>query len=59
MGLLRNLVSQFKQTVVIVTHDNEIAAAADRLLRMRDGMIADDQRSAAFAAAAGREGQLA
>ena len=44
MKLLRDLVADFGQTVVLVTHDAEIAAAADRVLRMRDGVIADDSR---------------
>ena len=44
MKLLRELVGKHGQTVVMVTHDNEIAAAADRVLRMRDGLIAHDHR---------------
>jgi putative ABC transport system ATP-binding protein len=44
MKLLRELVSKHGQTVVMVTHDTEIAAAADRVLRMRDGLIAHDHR---------------
>jgi len=31
------------QTIVMVTHDNEVAATADRIVRMRDGRI-DDAR---------------
>jgi putative ABC transport system ATP-binding protein len=34
------------QTVVIVTHDERIAATADRLLSMRDGAIVDETRLA-------------
>ncbi|NBE98616.1 ABC transporter ATP-binding protein [Nonomuraea sp. KC401] len=30
------------QTLVMVTHDERVAATADRLLSMRDGMFADD-----------------
>jgi len=30
------------QTVVLVTHDPRIAAAADRVVRMRDGRIASE-----------------
>jgi putative ABC transport system ATP-binding protein len=44
MRLLRDLVADHGQTVVMVTHDNEIAASADRVLRMRDGLIALDSR---------------
>jgi putative ABC transport system ATP-binding protein len=30
------------QTIVLVTHDTDVAAAAGRIVRMRDGRIADD-----------------
>jgi putative ABC transport system ATP-binding protein len=39
MGLLRDLVDTRGQTVVIVTHDNDIAASADRAVRVRDGLL--------------------
>jgi putative ABC transport system ATP-binding protein len=39
MGLLRDLVDTRGQTVVIVTHDNDIAASADRMVRVRDGLL--------------------
>jgi putative ABC transport system ATP-binding protein len=29
------------QTIVMVTHDDEVAASADRIVRMRDGRIDD------------------
>ncbi len=29
-------------TVVVVTHDPQVAAFASRIVRMRDGMIAED-----------------
>jgi putative ABC transport system ATP-binding protein len=32
------------QTLVIVTHDPRIAAPADRLITMRDGMFVDETR---------------
>ena len=32
------------QTLVIVTHDERVAATADRLVSMRDGMFVDDTR---------------
>ncbi len=31
------------QTIVLVTHDNDVAGAAQRVVRMRDGRIADDE----------------
>jgi putative ABC transport system ATP-binding protein len=34
------------QTLVIVTHDERVAAIADRLVSMRDGMFVDDTRLA-------------
>ena len=37
--LLRQLNRQFQQTMVVVTHDAEVAAACDRTLRMRDGQF--------------------
>lgn len=39
MRLLRELTDTRGQTVVIVTHDNDIAAQADRTVRVRDGHL--------------------
>jgi putative ABC transport system ATP-binding protein len=39
IGLLRELVSERHQTVVLVTHDDHIAATADRIVRLRDGKV--------------------
>ncbi|MCI4340271.1 MAG: ABC transporter ATP-binding protein [Thermoplasmata archaeon] len=36
-GLLRDLNRKYQQTIVVVTHDAEVAAVCDRTLRMRDG----------------------
>jgi predicted ABC-type transport system involved in lysophospholipase L1 biosynthesis ATPase subunit len=36
-NLLRDLNRRFQQTIVVVTHDAEVAAACDRTLHMRDG----------------------
>jgi len=44
MRLLRDLVDQYKQTVVMVTHDLDVAGHADRILKFRDGLIASDER---------------
>jgi putative ABC transport system ATP-binding protein len=35
---------QAGQTLVIVTHDSRIAATADRMISMRDGMFTDQTR---------------
>jgi putative ABC transport system ATP-binding protein len=37
--LLRSLNKQYQQTMVVVTHDADVAAACDRTLRMRDGQF--------------------
>ena len=39
--LLRQLCTQHKLTVVMVTHDRNIAAVADRTVRMMDGVIVE------------------
>ncbi len=43
MDLLRNLVDEQQQTIVMVTHDPRQAARGDRLIRLRDGLILEDQ----------------
>jgi putative ABC transport system ATP-binding protein len=45
LALLRRM-HQAGQTIVLVTHDHRVAAAADRVLVMQDGTIADDRRRA-------------
>ncbi len=37
--LLRELNRRFRQTMVVVTHDADVARACDRTLRMRDGQF--------------------
>jgi putative ABC transport system ATP-binding protein len=39
MALLRRLADELKHTIVIVTHDAEVAAQADRMVRLRDGLV--------------------
>jgi putative ABC transport system ATP-binding protein len=51
LRLLRRLNRDHGQTFVIVTHDPEVGEACDRIIRMRDGVIVDDGRPAALAAA--------
>ncbi|HYB77116.1 MAG TPA: ABC transporter ATP-binding protein [Thermoplasmata archaeon] len=38
-SLLRDLNRRYQQTMVVVTHDAEVAASCDRTLRMRDGQF--------------------
>ena len=47
--LLRRLVNQQQQTIVMVTHDPDVAAHADRLVCLRDGLIeSDNEQTPAF-----------
>ena len=39
LGLLKVTSSQFRQTLVMITHNNEIAQLADRIVRIEDGKI--------------------
>ena len=48
--LLRNLASESKQTIVMVTHDANVARSAFRLLMFRDGNIDRDISQDEFAA---------
>jgi putative ABC transport system ATP-binding protein len=41
--LLRNLVDDRGQTILMVTHDARNAAIADRIVRLRDGLVVDEQ----------------
>jgi putative ABC transport system ATP-binding protein len=44
LALLRRAVDDFGQTIVMVTHDPNAAAVADRVLFLADGRVVDDQR---------------
>ncbi|HZN19705.1 MAG TPA: ABC transporter ATP-binding protein [Micromonosporaceae bacterium] len=46
VGLLRKAASDTGRTVVIVTHDPQVAAVADRQLTLRDGQLVNDARVA-------------
>lgn len=34
---------KYNQTMIIVTHDEEVALAADRIITMEDGLVVDDE----------------
>jgi lipoprotein-releasing system ATP-binding protein len=40
LGILRDLARQYGQTIIAVTHDNDFADAADRIIWLRDGATA-------------------
>jgi putative ABC transport system ATP-binding protein len=44
LGLLRDLNRRNNQTVLLVTHNAAVGEMADRVLRLRSGMITDDTR---------------
>ncbi len=52
--LFRTLVTEQNQTLVIVTHDPTVAAAADRVIKMRDGRIVNDSQNAISETPVGR-----
>lgn len=43
MGILRTCADRFRQTVVLVTHQEAAAQMADRVLRMSDGRLSGDK----------------
>ena len=43
LGLLKAVAKQFQQTVVLITHDQDIAQMADRIVCIEDGKIRKDR----------------
>lgn len=41
MGLMRRIVNEQKKTLIMVTHDDSLAAIADKVIRIVDGKIVD------------------
>lgn len=41
LGLLKMASQKFHQTIVMITHNNEIAQLADRIIRIEDGRISE------------------
>ena len=50
LQLLRRSVDEFGQTIIMVTHDEEAAGYADRLLVLHDGQIVEDRATTTAAA---------
>ena len=45
LGFMRRCVDEFGQTIVMVTHDPNAAAYADRVLFLADGRVVDEMRA--------------
>lgn len=45
VGLLKNYNKEFKQTIILITHNPEVANIADRIITMADGKIIGDVRN--------------
>ena len=43
LGLLKRTGGEFNQTIVMITHNNEIAQLADRIVRIEDGRIVGER----------------
>ena len=41
LGLIKRTSAEFQQTVVMITHNNDIARLADRIVRIEDGKIVE------------------
>ena len=44
MELLKKICRQYQQTMLVVTHDKKVAAMADRIIRMKDGRVVEDEK---------------
>ena len=45
IGLMKVLAQKFYQTLVVVTHDEEVAQTADRIVHIEDGKICQEGES--------------
>ncbi len=53
LGLLKRTSREFNQTIVMITHNNEIAQLADRIVRIEDGRLRGGQARSASAMSSG------
>lgn len=44
LGLLKMVAKQFCQTIILITHDRDIAQLADRIVHIEDGKIVSDTK---------------
>lgn len=44
LELLKKTIVRYDQTLVMITHDNNIAKMADRIITISDGMIVDNKK---------------
>lgn len=44
LELLKKTIKIYNQTLIMITHDNSIAAMADRIITISDGIITDDKK---------------
>lgn len=56
MGLLKVVAKRYAQTIVLITHDQDIAQMADRIVHIEDGRIVGAEREAVGAAGEAGEG---
>jgi putative ABC transport system ATP-binding protein len=56
LALLRRFNQERGHAVLIVTHDTEVGATCDRIIRMRDGLIVGDERATQVAESAYADG---
>ena len=57
MAILHNLKDEGR-TVIVITHDNEIAEQAERVIRIRDGKVVEDYINPGFEEKYGRAAKL-
>ena len=57
MNLMRNVVNKHRKTLVMVTHDNQLASYADRIIHIKDGKITEIEDNTSKWRTSAAEGQ--